>query len=61
MMYRVGNKLPTLRLLKSLGFVNRFGYGVQPALALLAQNVNPPAEFAFDEHVVLAKIFRRPE
>jgi len=30
--------------MKSLGFVNRFGYGVQRAQALLAQNGNPPAD-----------------
>lgn len=45
--------------MKSLGFVNRFGYGVQRAQALLSQNGNPPAEFEFDEHTVLAKIYRR--
>ncbi|EKD38524.1 MAG: hypothetical protein ACD_75C00704G0002 [uncultured bacterium] len=45
--------------MKSLGFVNRFGYGVQRAQALLAQNGNPPAEFEFDEHSVLVKIFGR--
>lgn len=47
--------------MKSLGFVNRFGYGVQRAQALLAQNGNPPAEFEFDEHSVLVKIYRRTE
>jgi ATP-dependent DNA helicase RecG len=47
--------------MKSLGFVNRFGYGVQRAQALLAQNGNPPAEFEFDEHSVLVKVYRRPE
>jgi ATP-dependent DNA helicase RecG len=46
--------------LKSLGFVNRFGYGVQRAQALLAENGNPPAEFEFDEHSVLVKIYKRP-
>jgi ATP-dependent DNA helicase RecG len=46
--------------MKSLGFVNRFGYGVQRAQALLAQNGNPPAEFGFDERSVLVKIYRRP-
>ena len=46
--------------MKSLGFVNRFGYGVQRAQALLTQNGNPPAEFEFDEHSVLVKIYRRP-
>jgi ATP-dependent DNA helicase RecG len=45
--------------MKSLGFVNRFGYGVQRAQALLAQNGNPPAEFEFDRHSVLVKIHRR--
>ena len=47
--------------MKSLGFVNRFGYGVQRAQALLAENGNPPAVLEFDEHAVLAKIFRRPQ
>ena len=47
--------------MKSLGFVNRFGYGVQRAQALLAENGNPPAAFEFDEHAVLVKVFRRPE
>jgi ATP-dependent DNA helicase RecG len=45
--------------MKSLGFVNRFGYGVQRAQALLAENGNPPAEFTFDEHTVLVKIMKR--
>jgi ATP-dependent DNA helicase RecG len=47
--------------LKSLGFVNRFGYGVQRAQALLLENGNSPAEFEFDEHSVLVKIYKRPE
>lgn len=47
--------------MKSLGFVNRFGYGVQRAQALLSENGNPPAEFEFDEHTVLVKVYRRPE
>lgn len=45
--------------MKSLGFVNRFGYGVQRAQALLAQNGNPPASFDFDGHSVLARVGRR--
>lgn len=45
--------------MKSLGFVNRFGYGVQRAQALLKQNGNPPAAFEFDPHSVLVKIYRR--
>jgi len=46
--------------LKSLGFVNRFGYRVQRAQALLTENGNPPAEFEFDEHSVLVNIRKRP-
>lgn len=45
--------------MKSLGFVNRFGYGIRRAQALLSQNGNPLAEFEFDEHSFLVKIFRR--
>ncbi len=45
--------------LKSLGFVNRFGYGVQRAQALLAENGNPAAVFEFDEQSVLVKIFKQ--
>jgi len=46
--------------MKSLGFVNRFGYGVRRAQALLEKNGNLPAIFEFDPHTVLVKIFRRP-
>lgn len=42
--------------MKSLGFVNRFGYGVQRAQALLQKNGNPPADYAFDDRTVLAKV-----
>lgn len=45
--------------MKSMGFVNRFGYGVQRAQNLLAENGNPPAQFEFDTHTVLVKIYRR--
>lgn len=45
--------------MKSLGFVNRFGYGVQRAQALLMQNGNAKAEFTFDSHTVLVKITKR--
>jgi len=45
--------------MKSWGFVNRFGYGVQRAQALLTENGNPPAQFEFDEHSVLVKVYRR--
>ncbi len=46
--------------LKSPGFVNRFGYGVQREQALPAENGNPPSKFQFDEHSVLVKVHKRP-
>ncbi len=45
--------------LKSLGFVNRFGYGVQRAQEALRQNGNDLARFEFDEHTVLVKLWKR--
>jgi len=47
--------------MKSLGFVNKFGYGVIRAKDLLGKNGNPPPAFEFDEHSVLVKVFRRSE
>ena len=44
--------------MKSLGFVNRFGYGVQRAQALLAKNGNPPAQFDFDANSVMVRVYR---
>ncbi len=46
--------------MKSLGFVNRFGYGVRRAQELLSQNGNPPAAFEFGSDSVLVKIYRKP-
>lgn len=46
--------------MKSLGYVNRFGYGIQRAQALLAQNGNPPAEFTIGGGVFLVIIRGRP-
>ncbi len=45
--------------MKTLGYVNRYGYGVQRAQSLLAQNGNLPARFEFDPHSVLVIIPRR--
>lgn len=47
-------------VMKTLGYVNRFGRGVARAQEALARGGNPPAEFAFDPHYVLATIRRRP-
>ncbi|NCC41632.1 MAG: transcriptional regulator [Gammaproteobacteria bacterium] len=44
--------------MKSLGFVNRFGYGVQRAQALLKENGNPPAEYTFDDRTVMVKVYQ---
>jgi len=45
--------------LKSLGYVNRYGYGIQRTQKLLSENENPPAEFSFDGGTVLVIIRRR--
>jgi len=45
--------------MKELGYVNRYGYGVQRAQSLLKENGNPDARFEFDAHSVLAVVPRR--
>lgn len=45
--------------MKSMGYVNRFGYGIQRAQDLLRANGNPPAEFEITENMFLAVIRRR--
>ncbi len=47
--------------MKALGYVNRFGYGIQRAQSLLKENGNPPPEFVFeDPHAVLVIVRKRP-
>jgi len=41
--------------------VNRFGYGIQRATALLQQNGNPLPEFMADDRVFLNIIRHQPE
>ncbi len=45
--------------MKALGYVNRFGYGIQKAQAELKENGNPPAEFKGDSKTFLAIIHKR--
>jgi ATP-dependent DNA helicase RecG len=47
--------------MKSLGFVNRFDYGIQRAISLLEHNGNPASEFKIDDKVFLVTIRRGPE
>jgi ATP-dependent DNA helicase RecG len=42
--------------MRVLGFANRFGSGVARAQLALQKNGNPPAEFKFDPHFVLATL-----
>ena len=42
--------------MKSLGYVNRFGYGIQRARALLEQNGNPEPQFQIDDRTFLVSI-----
>jgi ATP-dependent DNA helicase RecG len=46
--------------MRSMGYVNRYGYGIQRAQELLRNNGNPPAEFEIDDKVFLVTIRRRP-
>ena len=45
--------------MKSMDYVNRYGYGIQRAQELLAANGNPPAEFQIDDKVFLVTIHKR--
>lgn len=47
--------------MKSMDYVNRYGYGIQRAQDLLATNGNPPPEFEIDDKVFLVTIRRRPD
>ncbi|MBI5658448.1 MAG: putative DNA binding domain-containing protein [Nitrosomonadales bacterium] len=44
--------------LKTMGYINRFGFGIQQAQKLLEENGNPPAEFGFEDRVVAVTIRR---
>ncbi|WP_285647008.1 ATP-binding protein [Pseudomonas sp. NBRC 100443] len=53
---------PTIaEAMKSLGFVNRFGYGIIRAQSLLEKNDSRLAEFEIEENFVLARVFARTE
>ena len=45
--------------MKTLGYVNRYGYGIQRAKAAMEQNGNPPIRFEVDDRAFLAIIPRR--
>lgn len=45
--------------MKALGYVNRFGYGIQRAEAALQENGNPHVQFETDDKAFLAIIRRR--
>lgn len=45
--------------MKALGYVNRYGYGIQRAKAAMEQNGNPPIRFEVDDRAFLAIIPRR--
>ena len=47
--------------LKTLGFINRFGRGVERAQAALARNGSPPADFTFGDLHFGVTIRSRPE
>lgn len=45
--------------MRAMGYVNRYGYGIQRAQVMLRENGNPPAEFEIDDKVFLVTIRRR--
>jgi ATP-dependent DNA helicase RecG len=45
--------------LRAMSYVNRYGYGIQRAQAMLKANGNPPAEFQPDDKVFLVILRRR--
>lgn len=47
-------------VLKSLGFVQRFGFGIAEARRSLENNGNPPLEFQVEPTVVLATVRKSP-
>jgi ATP-dependent DNA helicase RecG len=46
--------------MKVLGYVNRFGVGIQTARDALARNGNPPLEFTVEPTWILATVRRQP-
>ena len=40
--------------MKALGYVNRYGYGIQRAQAAMAKNSSPAVQFEIDDRTVLA-------
>ncbi|MEY4979791.1 MAG: hypothetical protein RLZZ352_2061 [Pseudomonadota bacterium] len=46
--------------MRSMNYVNRYGYGIQRTQAMLQANGNPPAEFEIDDKVFLVTVRRRP-
>jgi ATP-dependent DNA helicase RecG len=47
--------------MKVLGYVNRFGFGIQNAQKMLEKNGNPLAEIISDQHTVLVIIRKRSQ
>ncbi|MDR3213359.1 MAG: putative DNA binding domain-containing protein [Azoarcus sp.] len=45
--------------MRSMGYVNRYGYGIQRAKVLLQENGNPPPELDPDDKVFPITIYRR--
>ena len=46
--------------MKNLGFMQRFGIGIETARRALEENGNPPPEFDVQDQFVLVTVRRRP-
>ena len=52
---------PTIaEAMKNMGFMQRFGIGIETARRALAANGNPPPEFEVQDAFVLVTVRRRP-
>lgn len=47
-------------VLKNMGYVQRFGFGLPAARKQLQDNDNPPLEFKITQHTIVAIVWRRP-
>jgi ATP-dependent DNA helicase RecG len=47
-------------MLKTLGFVQRYGVGIQTAQSAMKRNGNPPIEFEANQSIVVCILKKKP-
>jgi ATP-dependent DNA helicase RecG len=48
-------------MLKTLGFVQRYGIGIQTAQKAMERNGNPPIKFQANQSIVVCILIKKPE